>query len=50
MKEAFDAFGNKITGTANQITQQMKDRADRVVGVANGYKCWTKRNSNLIEK
>jgi len=39
VKDAFDAFGNKITGTASQITQQIRDQADKVISdVNNGIK------------
>jgi ElaB/YqjD/DUF883 family membrane-anchored ribosome-binding protein len=39
VKDAFDAFGNKISGTANQITQQIRDQANKVISdVNNGIK------------
>jgi len=39
VKDAFDAFGNKISGTASQITQQIRDQADKVIAdVNNGIK------------
>jgi hypothetical protein len=39
VKDAFDAFGNKITGTASQITKQIRDQADKVISdVNNGIK------------
>jgi hypothetical protein len=49
VKTAFDGFGKQITGTASQITQQIRDQADKVIAdVNNGIKVGQDAIKNLM--